>query len=47
MNVYINTKMMKNREQAEALNRKAETLVREKTVQADRIYEIVLEAVKG
>ncbi len=47
MNVYINTKMMKNRKRAEELNRRAEELVREKTAQADRIYEIVLKAVKG
>ena len=47
MNVYINTKMMKNKERAGELNRRAEALVREKTVQADQIYEIVLKAVKG
>lgn len=47
MNVYINTKMMKNRERAKELNQRAEALVREKTVQADQIYEIVLKAVKG
>lgn len=47
MNVYINTKMMKNKERAGELNRRAEALVREKTIQADQIYEIVLKAVKG
>ncbi len=47
MNVYINTKLMKNREKAEDFNRKAEELVSKGTEQADRIYDIVLKAVKG
>ncbi|MEY8396130.1 cyclodeaminase/cyclohydrolase family protein [Lachnospiraceae bacterium 45-P1] len=47
MNVYINTKLMKNRKQAEHLNQMADRFVREGTEKADRIYGIVLEAVKG
>lgn len=47
MNVYINTKLMKNREQAEQLNQMADRFVKEGTEKADRIYGIVLEAVKG
>lgn len=45
MNVYINTKLMKNRETAERLNREAETLVKKGTARADGIYETVLKAV--
>lgn len=47
MNVYINTKLMKDRSRAEAFNAKAKKLVLEGTETADRIYEIVLKAVKG
>ncbi len=47
MNVYINTKLMKDREYAGELNRKAEELAEKGTEKADRIYQIVLEAVKG
>lgn len=47
MNVYINTKLMKNRERAEALNQNAEALVEKGTAQADRIYEMVRKEVKG
>lgn len=42
MNVYINTKSMKDRELAEELNRKAEQLIEEGTAQADHIYADVL-----
>ena len=42
MNVYINTKSMKNREKAEEMNEKAERLIREGTEAADRIYQKVL-----
>ena len=42
MNVYINTKSMKNREKAEEMNEKAERLIREGTEAADRIYQNVL-----
>ena len=42
MNVYINTKSMKNRGKAEEMNEKAERLIREGTEAADRIYQKVL-----
>lgn len=42
MNVYINTKSMKNREKAEEINREAERLIEEGTAWADRIYAKVL-----
>lgn len=41
MNVYINTKSMKNREKAEELNARAALLVGEGTAKADRIYQEV------
>lgn len=46
MNVYINTKSMKNREKAEELNRYADKLVDEGTKKADRIYETVLKGLR-
>ncbi len=46
MNIYINTKSMKNRETAEELNKKAEKLLKEGTDQADAIYNRVLEQLK-
>lgn len=42
MNVWINTKMMKDREQAQAMNQRAETLMEQGVEQADRIFEYVL-----
>ncbi|PNV59365.1 sugar ABC transporter substrate-binding protein [Clostridium sp. chh4-2] len=39
MNVYINTKSMKNREKAEELNAHAAQLVKAGTAEADKIYE--------
>ncbi len=42
MNIYINTKSMKNREKAEELNEKARKLVAAGTEQADQIYGRVL-----
>ena len=47
MSVYINTKMMKDREYAEEMNSQVELLIRKGTEQADRIYGIVLKAVRG
>lgn len=41
MNVYINTKSMKNREQAEALNEKAGQMIDSGTKKADEIYDRV------
>lgn len=47
LNVYINTKLMKDRERAEELNRKARALASEGSAAADRIYEIVQKAVSA
>ncbi|MDD6456288.1 MAG: cyclodeaminase/cyclohydrolase family protein [Lachnospiraceae bacterium] len=47
MNIFINTKMMKDRNLAEQLNEKAEQLIAEKSVQADRIFEEVKAVLKG
>ncbi len=47
MNIFINTKMMKDRKLAEQLNEKAELLIAEKSVQADRIFEEVKAVLKG
>ncbi len=42
MNIYINTRSMKNREKAEELNEAARKLIETGTVQADEIYGKVL-----
>lgn len=47
MNVYINTKSMKNRQTAEEINKKAEQMLTEGTGQADRIYGKVLARLKN
>lgn len=47
MNVYINTKSMKNRERAERLNRQAAELLRDGTRKADEIYDKVLQKLTG
>lgn len=47
MNVYINTKSMKNREKAEELNEKAGKLIEVGTKQADEIYEKVQKKLIG
>ena len=39
MNIYINTKSMKNREVAEAMNQKARDLVTDGTKRCDAVYE--------
>lgn len=46
MNVYINTKSMKNREKAEKLNARAGQLIEEGTAWADRIYAKVLDQLR-
>ena len=46
MNVYINTKSMKDFQKAEELNQKAEGLLAEGIRQADCIYEKVLKRLK-
>lgn len=47
MNVYINTKSMKDRAKAQELNHRAEKMIQEGTKTADRIYQKVLEQLKG
>lgn len=47
MNVYINTKSMKNREKAEELNQEAEALLEEGTRRADEIYQRVRDKLTG
>lgn len=44
MNVYINTKSMKDRNKAEELNNSANKMIEEGSRQADRIYDKVLKA---
>lgn len=46
MNVYINTKSMKNREKAEELNQYADQMIADGTKRADLIYSSVLKALK-
>lgn len=46
MNVYINTKSMKNREKAEELNARAGQLIEEGAAWADRIYAKVLDQLR-
>ena len=46
MNVYINTKAMKNREKAEELNRKAAWLIEDGKQRGDAVYEKVLEQLR-
>lgn len=46
MNVYINTKSMKNREKAEEINSHADQLVEQGVKKADSIYQIVMEAIR-
>lgn len=46
MNVYINTKSMKNRERAEELNACADKMVADSTKKADEIYGMVLEKLR-
>lgn len=47
MNVYINTKLMKDRDRAEDLNRQANEILERGCRKADEVYGIVLEAVKS
>ncbi|MCQ4638232.1 cyclodeaminase/cyclohydrolase family protein [Anaerovorax odorimutans] len=46
LNVYINTKAMKNREYADAANKRADEMLKNYTEKADRILEQVLAAIK-
>ncbi len=46
LNVFINTKSMKNREVAEDMNRRADALIKEAELVGKRTYELVLQAVR-
>ena len=46
LNVFINTKLMKDREIAETINAKAEAMILEGTAKADRIYNKVEAMIK-
>lgn len=47
LNVFINTKEMKNREVAEKLNEEAENMLMEYTMKADEIYASVYGSLRG
>lgn len=47
MNIFINTKMMKDRDLADRLTTRAEQLIAEKSVQADHIFEEIKTVLKG
>lgn len=47
MNVYINTRSMKDRKRAEELNREAKRLTKEGTDAADQIYEKIVKQLQG
>lgn len=47
LNVFINTKMMKDRERAEELNKYAEKLIQKGRERQQRIYQSVLEKIKS
>ena len=46
LNVFINTKLMKDRNRAEELNEKADMLIREARIMKERIYGGVLEHIR-
>ena len=46
MNIYINTKSMKNREVAENMNEKASEMVRDGVQRCDKIYQNILEGMR-
>ena len=46
LNVFINTKLMKDKKYAEAMNAKTEAMLAEGTAKADRIYQEVEVALK-
>lgn len=47
MNVYINTKSMKDRKAAETLNQEADAMLAEGLEKADQIYETVRKGLQG
>jgi len=46
LNVFINTKLMKNREYAEEINRQTEKMIEEGTILADKVYEDVVKEIR-
>ena len=46
LNIFINTKMMKDRKQAEQLNRQADMLIEESRKLQDKVYKSVLEKIR-
>ncbi len=46
LNVYVNTKMMKNREKAEAMNQHCEALIVKAAAQADQVYASVVARIR-
>ena len=47
LNVYINTKSMKNREEAQKLEKEADTLLEKYTAEADNIYASVVNSIRS
>ena len=47
MNIYINTKLMNDRDYAEELNQKSIMLVREITAKCDDVYDVIAESLGG
>ncbi|MCC8029391.1 MAG: cyclodeaminase/cyclohydrolase family protein [Lachnospiraceae bacterium] len=47
LNIFINTKSMQDREYAEELERRADALLEEYTMRADRVYDAVTEKIRG
>ena len=46
MNIFINTKSMKNREQADKLNQEADTLIQSGSSLADSIYQRIFDTLR-
>ena len=46
LNIFLNTKMMKDRKQAEQLNRQADMLIEESRKLQDKVYKSVLEEIR-
>ena len=46
LNIFINTKLMKNRERAKEMNSKAEAMIQEGSRQKEKIYQNVLEKIR-
>ena len=47
MNVYINTKLMQDREYAESLNERSIAIVRRITARCDDVYDVIAESLGG